>query len=102
MNMSLEDADEELGEGSVSGNQASIPADVRAAADIEDGDRIRWRWRDGELQVEVVRRRWNTAPQDFDGFEPMEKEPLHHDDVGLEPAGDMDAGEEHARGEHEG
>lgn len=91
--MSLEDADEELGEGSVSGNQASIPADVRAAADIKDGDRIRWRWRDGELYVEVVRRRWNTVPEGFDGFEPRCEDELHHDDVGVEPAGELDAGE---------
>ncbi|MDZ7688877.1 MAG: AbrB/MazE/SpoVT family DNA-binding domain-containing protein [Halobacteriales archaeon] len=81
------------GVGSVSGNQASIPAEVRRAADIEDGDRIRWCWKDGEVHVEVLRQREGVLPDGFDGFEP-EKASLHHDEVGLVLSGERDAGEE--------
>ncbi len=90
--MSVDDEPPEEGEGAVSGNQASIPADVRRAADIRDGDRLRWRWSDGELTVDVVRQRERAFPPEFDGFEP-ENEAVHHDEAGLEPAGDIDAGD---------
>jgi len=39
----------------------------------------------------VIRQRENVLPDDFDGFEP-EGESVHHDEVGLEPSGEMDAG----------
>jgi bifunctional DNA-binding transcriptional regulator/antitoxin component of YhaV-PrlF toxin-antitoxin module len=90
--MSTKEADRKVGEGAISGNQASIPAEVRRAADIEDGDKIRWYWDDGELRVEVVRKRNNRLPEDFDGFEPQD-EPVNHDGVGLETSGEIDAGE---------
>lgn len=90
--MSAKDTDREVGEGAISGNQASIPAEVRRAADIEDGDKIRWCWDDGELRVEVVRKRNGRLPEDFDGFEP-ESESVDHDEVGLETSGEIDAGE---------
>lgn len=87
--MSGTDADdgETVGEGAVSGNQASIPAAIREQADIEDGDTLRWRWRDGELSVEVVRRRYGVF-EDFEGFEGT-GEPIDHDQAGLEPAGEL-------------
>ena len=81
---------ETIGEGAISGNQASIPAAIRERADIEDGDRIRWRWHDGELSVEVVRQRTGVFA-DFEGFE-GEREAADHDRAGLEPAGEYDAG----------
>jgi hypothetical protein len=81
---------EAVGEGSVSGNQASIPAAIRNLADIEDGDKLRWYWVDGELSVDVVRRRDGV----FEGFEGFDggAEPLDHDLAGVEPAGDRDVG----------
>ncbi|WP_254545787.1 AbrB/MazE/SpoVT family DNA-binding domain-containing protein [Halomarina pelagica] len=81
--------DELLGEGAVSGNQASIPAHVRERADIEDGDSLRWRWKGGELSVEVIRRRSGVF-EDFDGFEGR-NDATDHDAVGVEPAGELDA-----------
>lgn len=73
------------GEGRVSGNQASIPANVRKALDIEDGDVLRWRIVSGELEVTIVRRRTGV----FDDFEPgRSEEPVdvvdEHDRFGLE------------------
>lgn len=85
-----DDAAETIGEGAVSGNQASIPAAIRERADIEDGDRVRWRWHDGELSVEIVRRRTGVFA-DFDGFD-GESDAFEHDRAGLEPAGEYDAG----------
>lgn len=35
-------APDEVGEGTVSGNQVSIPAHIRRQFDIEDGDVIEW------------------------------------------------------------
>lgn len=89
--MSESEPADAVGEGAVSGNQASIPAAIRDRADIEDGDTLRWYWADGELSVEVIRRR-SGAFERFDGFEPV-TEPIDHDLVGLEPAGDRDVGE---------
>jgi bifunctional DNA-binding transcriptional regulator/antitoxin component of YhaV-PrlF toxin-antitoxin module len=88
--MSESNPTETIGEGSISGNQASIPAAIRERADIEDGDRIRWRWCNGELSVEVVRQRTGVFA-DFDGFK-GEREATDHDRAGLEPAGEYDAG----------
>jgi antitoxin PrlF len=81
-----DDVTEVVEEGPISGNQASIPAAIRERADIEDGDRIRWRWRDGELSVEVVHQRTGVFA-DFEG----ESEAFDHDRAGLEPAGEYDA-----------
>ena len=55
-----------VGEGKVSGNQASIPAGIRRALDIEDGDTLRWRVVGEELRVTVV----STEAGAFDDFEP--------------------------------
>lgn len=87
----MSDSEEAVGEGAVSGNQASIPAAVRERADIRDGDRLRWYWDDGELSVEVVRQRSGVFA-DFDGFEGADA-PVDPDEVGLEPAGERDAAE---------
>lgn len=54
-----------VAESKVSGNQANIPAPIRRALGIEDGDRLRWRYRDDVLAVEVIDRRERT----FAGFE---------------------------------
>lgn len=83
--------DEKVGEGAVSGDQASIPASIRERADIEDGDRLRWRWQDGELDVEIIRRRADVF-EDFDGFE-GEGEQVDLDRAGLAPAGEFDSGD---------
>ena len=57
---------EPVGEGTVSGNQVSIPAHVRRRLDIEDGDVLRW-YLDGDgLRVEVVCREERA----FEDFEP--------------------------------
>ncbi len=55
-----------VGEGKVSGNQASIPAHIRRHLDIEDGDTLRWRVHGDELRVSVV----PTERRAFDDFEP--------------------------------
>lgn len=88
--MSDSNAEETVDEGAVSGNQASIPAAIRKQADIRDGDRLRWHWVDGELSVEVVRRRRGVFAE-FDGFDGTD-ERVDHDRSGLVPAGDRDAG----------
>ncbi|MDY6764523.1 MAG: AbrB/MazE/SpoVT family DNA-binding domain-containing protein [Halobacteria archaeon] len=78
-----------IAEGTVSGNQASIPASIREKADIKDGDKIRWYWNDGELSVEVIRRREGVF-EGFEGFE-GESETKDFDSVGIEPSGEKDA-----------
>ena len=55
-----------MGEGKVSGTQASIPAGIRRALDIEDGDTLRWRVVDEELRVTVV----STEAGAFDDLDP--------------------------------
>jgi len=56
-------------ESKVSGNQANIPARIRRALDIDDGDTLRWRVEDdGTLRVEVVQQRTGTF-DDFDGYD---------------------------------
>lgn len=57
-------------EGKVSGNQASIPAPIRHALDIEDGDLLHWEIEDGELRVRVVHRDEGA----FEDFEPGESD----------------------------
>ncbi|PSP75440.1 AbrB family transcriptional regulator [Halobacteriales archaeon QS_1_68_20] len=74
-----------VGEGRVSGDQVAIPASVRRALEIEDGDVFRWHVEDSELQVEVIRQRQGV----FEDFEPGESdEPVDaveaHDTFGLE------------------
>lgn len=77
---------EAVGEGTVSGNQASIPAHIRRQLDIEDGDVLRWRVVDGELSgVEVVRQHRGV----FDDFTPGESNDeidgvAAHDTFGIE------------------
>jgi len=71
------------GEGKVSGNQASIPAQIRDRLDIQDGDIVRWKVVDGE--VEVVPRRRGA----FEDFQPGESEEevdtvADHDSFGTE------------------
>lgn len=83
-----------IGEGAVSGNQASIPAAIRERADIEDGDTLRWYWDGRELDVEVIRRRPGVFAG-FDGY-PGQDEAIDPDRVGLEPSGERDAGEPRA------
>jgi bifunctional DNA-binding transcriptional regulator/antitoxin component of YhaV-PrlF toxin-antitoxin module len=75
-----------ISEGAISGNQASIPAPIRARADIEDGDKLRWYWENGELSVEVIRQRTGVF-EDFDGFE-GDSASFDHDRGGLTPSGD--------------
>jgi bifunctional DNA-binding transcriptional regulator/antitoxin component of YhaV-PrlF toxin-antitoxin module len=76
---------DEVGEGKVSGNQASIPAHIRRAFDIKDGDTLRWRVVDDELRVSVVA----SEEGAFDDFEPgSSDEPVDaveaHDRFGVE------------------
>lgn len=76
---------DEVGEGTVSGNQVSIPAAIRRRLNIENGDVIRWMVVDGELTVAVVNQRLDA----FEGFTPGESdEPVdaldEHDSFGLE------------------
>lgn len=85
------DTGDVVSEGAVSGNQASIPAAIRNRANIRDGDTLRWYWDDGELAVEIVRRR-SGAFDDFEGFEGRGPAP-DHDLAGLEPAGEREAGD---------
>ena len=76
---------EVVDEGTVSGNQVSIPAAIRRRFDIENGDVIRWKIVDGELTVEVLNQRLNV----FEGFTPgKSNEPVdvvaEHDTFGLD------------------
>lgn len=79
-----------VAESKVSGNQANIPAYVRRELDIEDGDRLRWRFtEDGALSVDVVHRREGTF-DDFEGYEggPGGDVVTDHDTFGLGSAVD--------------
>lgn len=76
---------DEVGEGTVSGNQVSIPAHIRRRLEIEDGDVIRWKVVDGDLVAEVQ----DTGEGAFEDFEPgASEEPVDsveaHDDFGTE------------------
>lgn len=82
-----------VSESKVSGNQANIPAHVRRELGIDDGDRLRWRFREGgDLVVEVVHRHEGTFAG-FDGYDggPDGDVVTDHDAFGLGPAaGDQD------------
>ncbi|MFD1572042.1 AbrB/MazE/SpoVT family DNA-binding domain-containing protein [Halorubrum laminariae] len=55
-------------ESKVSGNQASIPAQIRRGLDIEDGDHLRWHLEDdGSIRVRVIQQQAGTFA-DFDGY----------------------------------
>jgi bifunctional DNA-binding transcriptional regulator/antitoxin component of YhaV-PrlF toxin-antitoxin module len=76
---------DEVGEGTVSGNQVSIPAHIREQFDIQDGDVLRWKIIGDELRVEVQSQESGV----FDDFEPGESETdvdvvEEHDRFGLE------------------
>lgn len=76
---------DEVGEGTVSGNQVSIPAHIRRRFDIEDGDVIEWHIVDGELEVKIRSSKTGV----FDDFEPGESADSvdaveEHDGFGLE------------------
>ena len=76
---------EEIGEGTVSGNQVSSPAHIRDRFDIEDGDILRWKVIDGELRVEQASQKEGV----FDDFQPGASDtPVdvveEHDRFGLE------------------
>ena len=61
-------SDEVDAESKVSGNQANIPARVRRALGINDGDQLRWQLEDdGTVRVRVVQQRTGTFA-DFDGY----------------------------------
>lgn len=87
--MSESETADAIGEGAVSGNQASIPAAIRERAHIEDGDTLRWYWDGDQLSVEVIRRRPSVF-EEFDGFDGRD-ESVEFDRAGLAPAGDLDA-----------
>ncbi|WP_254542902.1 AbrB/MazE/SpoVT family DNA-binding domain-containing protein [Halomarina pelagica] len=73
-------------ESKVSGNQANIPARIRRALDIDDGDRLRWVLEDDRrVHVEVVRRRSGTFAEfeGYDGDEPTDAT-AEHDAWGIE------------------
>lgn len=75
-----------VSESKVSGNQANIPAHIRRKLDIDDGDRIRWRYTDsGDVLVEIVHRQTGTFA-DFEGYEggPEGDVVEEHDAFGLE------------------
>lgn len=81
-----ESGTEFVSESKVSGNQANIPAHIRRALDIDDGDRLRWRYTDsGDVLVEVVHRQTGTFA-DFEGYEggPGGDVVDEHDAFGLE------------------
>lgn len=80
-----ESGPEFVSESKVSGNQANIPAHIRRELDIDDGDRIRWRFTDeDDVLVEVVHRQTGTFA-DFEGYEggPGEDVVEDHDAFGL-------------------
>lgn len=64
--MSSDQAD---AESKVSGNQANIPARIRRALGIDDGDQLRWHLEDnGTVSVRVVQQERGTFA-DFDGYD---------------------------------
>jgi antitoxin component of MazEF toxin-antitoxin module len=74
-------------ESKVSGNQANIPARVRRALDIDDGDHLRWELQDdGSVSVRVVHRRTGTF-EDFEGYdgETETDAASDHDAWGVDP-----------------
>lgn len=76
---------DEVGEGTVSGNQVSIPAHIRRRFDIDDGDVIQWKVVEDELVANVRHRDDET----FDDFEPgASEDPVdgiaEHDGFGVQ------------------
>lgn len=73
---------DEVGKGTVSRNQDSIPANIRDQFDIEDGDVLRRKIVDDELQVKVHSQESGV----FEEFEPGESAEVveEHDRFGLE------------------
>lgn len=76
---------DEVGEGTVSGNQVSIPAHIRRRFDIDDGDVIRWKVIEGELVADVR----HSGEEAFGDFEPGASEDTvdvvaEHDGFGVE------------------
>jgi bifunctional DNA-binding transcriptional regulator/antitoxin component of YhaV-PrlF toxin-antitoxin module len=57
-----------VSESRVSGNQANIPAPIRRALDIDDGDLVRWIHEEDTVRIEIVREREGTFA-DFEGYE---------------------------------
>lgn len=56
-------------ESKVSGNQANIPARIRQALDIDDGDHLRWHLdADGSLRVHVIQQETGTFAS-FEGYD---------------------------------
>lgn len=65
-------SDRFVGESTVSGNHATIPARIRRELGIHDGDRLRWYLEDdGSVQVEVSDRGTSTFAE-FDGYDGAE------------------------------
>jgi bifunctional DNA-binding transcriptional regulator/antitoxin component of YhaV-PrlF toxin-antitoxin module len=66
-------------ESKVSGNQANIPARIRRALDIDDGDTLRWHIEDdGTLRVQVVQQRSGTF-NDFEGYDGDQETAVTHE-----------------------
>lgn len=56
-------------ESKVSGNQANIPARIRRALGIDDGDQLRWHIEDdGSVRIQVVQQKTGTFAE-FDGYD---------------------------------
>lgn len=56
-------------ESKVSGNQANIPARIRRALGIDDGDQLRWHIEDdGSVRIQVVQQKTGTFTE-FDGYD---------------------------------
>lgn len=73
-------------ESKVSGNQANIPARIRRALDIDDGDQLRWYLEDdGSVRVQVVHQRTGTFSEfeGYDGDEPTDVT-TEHDSWGVD------------------
>lgn len=77
-------------EAEVAGNWTLIPARIRRALDVEDGDRLRWALEgDDELRVEVVHRERGTFA-DFEGYDgdAATDAATERDEWGVEPTTD--------------
>lgn len=71
----------------VTGDQATIPARIRHALDIDDGDRLGWRLDEGVVRVEVLKRQ-NRTFTDFSGYDGEDDTDVstQHDAWGVEKA----------------
>jgi bifunctional DNA-binding transcriptional regulator/antitoxin component of YhaV-PrlF toxin-antitoxin module len=73
-------------ESKVSGNQANIPARIRRALDIDDGDQLRWHLdEDGTVRVEVIQQQ-DDAFESFEGYEGEQETDVaaEHDEWGID------------------